>query len=349
MAFNGNNLKSASPDRERDSIKLFTKNLCPGNPVPVFEIDASAFRIGNEEFLFSTDEFSCEDNFRSHNPVALGWNVAAATMSDILAAGGVPYLFAHSVTIQYDWDDLYLDHFSKGIASCLKTADAQFLGGDLGMSDKWKYTGIAIGKKLAGLTRKGAKEGDLIYVTGRIGSGNLEAALDLYSEIKPLKPLLAMIDIRFPLRLQEAVLVRKYANCCIDSSDGLFRALLDLAGNGRVGFHVDQVPYHQQGQLACRVLGKPTEILFLGECGEYELVFTISPEREPDFLRESVENKLHFTKIGTITGEERYTYNFNGKALELTAYSIFARNFQDVHEYIREVTHFIEQCYGGPT
>ena len=345
MAFNGDKFWNGPPDRERDAIKIFMKNLDPSNPVPIFEIDASSFRISNEEFLFSTDEFSCEDNFRSHDPETLGWNMAAATMSDIFAAGGIPVLYAHSATIQFDWDEHYLDRFSHGIARCLGLAGARFLGGDLGMSDKWRYTGIAIGKKMADLTRKGAREGDLVYSTGNIGAGNLEAALDLYSGIKTLKPLIGMIEIRFPVRGKEAALVRKYANCCIDSSDGLFRAIQDLASNSGVGALIDHIPYHTQGMLACMLLGKPPEILFLGECGEYELIFTISPDREPAFLHDASENKLHFARIGVITGGKELAYLHGEKKLDLSEYSIYARNYQDVHQYIDEVTHFINSGY----
>jgi thiamine-monophosphate kinase len=318
------------------------QNLGKDSPVPGFETDASTFRPGDGELLFSTDEFSSEDNFRRHNPSDLGWNLAAATISDIHAAGGIPLFYGHSVTVQSDWDEYFIHRFSEGIAHCLSLSGAAFLGGDLGMSDHWKYTGIAIGKKLASLNRIGARASDLIYMTGDIGSGNLEAALRLYSNNPVLKPLLSLVHVRFPLRNRESVLVRKYANCCIDSSDGLFRALQDLASFSKTGFRIKHPNFHPQGLAACKLLGKPEEILFLGECGEYELVFTIPPAKENDFLAEATSLGLKFSKLGEITAEQDFLLENKNRITDLSGYTICARNYRDVKEYISEIVHFIE-------
>lgn len=339
------NRNSGLFDREREAIRIFMKNLGQKYPDRDFETDACIFKAGNEEWLFTTDEFSSEDNFRSSNGPVLGWNLAAATLSDILAAGGIPVFYGHSVTIQHDWDESFIEGLSNGVSHCLAEAGAEFLGGDLGMSDHWRYTGTAIGRKLTNLSRKGAKEGDVVFMTGVPGAGNLEAALKLYSEYKSLKPLLGMVNVTFPLRIKEAVLVRKYANCCIDSSDGLFRALRDLARISHKGFLVSSIPYHSQGQFACKLLGKPVEILFLGECGEYELVFTVSGEREKEFLNEARSGGLEFSKLGYITEEKQLIRN-NHKTIDLSGYSIFARNYENVEDYIREVVHFIEDGSG---
>jgi len=329
-------------DKERNAIRIFLKNLGKEFSDPDFETDASTFQAGNEKFLFSTDEFSAEDNFRSHHAAGLGWNVAAATISDILAAGGIPRFYGHSVTIQEDWDDLFLDGLSNGIANCLAAAGAKFIGGDLGMADKWRYTGIVIGKKMVELNRRGAAAGDLIYMTGNVGAGNLEAALKLYSDIAALKPLLNMVHVSFPLRLKEAELVRKYANCCIDSSDGVYRALLDLARISNLGFIVGNIAYHTQGLLACKLLGKPEEILFMGECGEYELIFTVPPESEPELLSDAHAQHLVFRKLGVIPGDKTMILKNGKNNLDLNGYSIFARNYRDVKEYIHEIVQFID-------
>ncbi len=318
------------------------QNLGSDFPNHDFETDACTFRTSEGEMLFTTDEFSTEDNFRSHHPSDLGWNLASATISDIHAAGGIPLFYGHSVTVQHDWDDNYIHKFSGGIARCLSDAGAAFIGGDLGMSEKWKYTGIAIGKKMTELNRRGAMAGDLIYMTGQIGSGNLEAALRLYSDNPVLKPLLNMVHVLFPLRNCEAILVRKYANCCIDSSDGVFRALHDLVGLSGNGFRIGNLPYHTQGLSACKILGKPEEILFLGECGEYELVFTISPEKEREMLDEARALRLKFSKLGEVTRERAMLLGNEKAIIDLAGYSVFARNFKEVKDYISEVVKFIE-------
>jgi thiamine-monophosphate kinase len=158
--------------------------------------------------------------------------------------------------------------------------------------------------------------------------------------------MLDMMHVRFTLRNREAEVVRKYAGCCIDSSDGIFRALQDITGLSHAGFRIGNLPYNSQGVAACRLLGKPEEILFLGECGEYELVFTISPENEAAFLLESAEQHLKFSKLGHITGEQSLVLQDKSMITDLTGYSVFARNYEDVREYIREVVKFIENGSG---
>lgn len=329
-------------DKERNAIRIFMKNLGEEFSDQEFETDASSFTASNGNYLFSTDEFSDEDNFRSHNASSLGWNVSAATISDILAAGGLPLFYGHSVTIQDNWDDHFINNFSKGIARCLSHAGAVFIGGDLGMSDIWRYTGIAIGKKEAGLSRRGATAGDLIYMTGNVGAGNLEAALRLYSSSPSLKALLNMVNVNFPLRIKEAALIRKYAHCCIDSSDGVFRALSDLTRISGQGFILNDITYHPQGLLACKLLGKPEEILFLGECGEYELVFTIPLESENKFLTDAKEQGLLYRKLGAVTSDKKLILQNGKKSIDFSGYKLFARNYRDVKEYISELSKFIE-------
>jgi thiamine-monophosphate kinase len=318
------------------------QNLGKDFPDPEFETDACAFKTTEGEMLFSTDEFSAEDNFRCHNPSDLGWNLAAATISDIHAAGGTALFYGHAVTVQPDWDDHYIGKFSEGIGQCLEEAGAAFIGGDLGMSEKWKYTGIVLGNKMTVISRRGARAGDFIYMTGNVGAGNLEAALRLYSDKPVLKPLLNLVHVRFPLRNKESVLVRKFANCCIDSSDGVFRALQDLSDINGTGFRISNLTFHSQGLAACKLLGKPEEILFLGECGEYELVFTISPEKEKEFIDEAGLMNLKFMKLGEMTDENDRLLETIRKIINLSGYKVYARNYPDVKEYINEVVRFVE-------
>ncbi|MCD4745255.1 MAG: hypothetical protein K8R58_03045, partial [Bacteroidales bacterium] len=99
-----------------------------------FESDAEIIDFGSKQMLFTTDEFSGEDMLRDDDPYMLGWNMAVCTISDILASGGTPKFYAHSVQVSKNWDHSYIENFSKGIADVLNLSGAAFIGGDLGMS-----------------------------------------------------------------------------------------------------------------------------------------------------------------------------------------------------------------------
>jgi thiamine-monophosphate kinase len=331
-------------DRERQVIRMILEALGEpeGHVNRYFESDAEIIRLGDKNLLFTTDEFSEEDLFRDHHPFTLGWNVAVATISDILASGGNPLWFGHSLTLSNKWDDDFIRKFSQGIAECLKKADVSFMGGDLGVSDKWHYTGIVLGETDKPLTRRGARAGDLIFMTGNIGAGNLEAALKLYSSHATLKPVLNQVTVKFHLRIAESKVLRNYANCCIDSSDGVLKALINLAEITETGFEITSPDYCKDGLLACTLIGKPKELLLMGECGEYELVFTIPPELEDSFRKEAEENHLSFHKIGFITEVQRYLLNEPGRHRDFTDFRLYARDFPDVKDYLHALTNYLK-------
>ena len=117
-------------DKERDAIKTFYKKSGEKHIQKVFDCDAQLFRVVCRELLFTVDEYSAEDFFIDDDPFRLGWNLAVATMSDILAGGGIPIYYAHSMTIPASWDQLYLERFGNGIRKLLSKAGAEFIGGE---------------------------------------------------------------------------------------------------------------------------------------------------------------------------------------------------------------------------
>jgi len=323
-------------DRERAIIGVILNTLKGSGDhlQPLFSTDAEAFSLAGKNLLFSTDEFSDEDLFRDHDLHSLGWNLAAATLSDVYAAGGQPLFFGHCISVPPTWDLNRVRIFSSGIASCLEASGTTFIGGDLGFSGKWHYTGIVIGEALKPLTRMGACPGDTIYMTGRIGKGNLEAALKLYSSHPALKHVVNRYSIRFPLRKDESALVRQYANCCIDTSDGVLKALQIIALLNHVGFTAGNLPYAREGLIATRLLGKPPELLFLGESGEYELLFTVGRAAEQEMLAEAAQKGMEFHRIGQITESPDMWLVKKNDRIDLRRFDFSARDFGDVESYL---------------
>lgn len=323
-------------DREREIIRIMLDTLtggaAPGRPY--FSTDAERFRFAGREFLFTTDEFSEEDLFRDHDLSLLGWNLAAATISDIYASGGVPLFFGHSISVPPAWGNAEIRALSEGIAGCLQQSGVAFIGGDLGFSGRWHYTGIVIGEARQPVTRMGALAGDRIYITGTIGNGNLEAALKLYASHPALTNLPEDFMVRFPLRKSESDLVRKFAHCCIDTSDGVLKALQTIADLNGTGFVVRDLPYAPGGLLATRLLGMPKELLFMGESGEYELLFTVAPEVEHDLLQEAAQKQLILHRIGNITGTSDALLEDNSQTTDLQKFRFSARDFPNVETYL---------------
>ncbi|WP_291300872.1 AIR synthase related protein [Desulfosporosinus sp. BICA1-9] len=208
-------------NREREIIEVINKHM-PRSSSQVnnlFESDSEIVAFHGIGLLYNIDEFSEEDLLREDDPYTLGWNMALGSISDILASGGRPKFYAHSMVIRDSWTKGYVEKLSLGIAQVLKEVGATFIGGDFGISNTWRYTGSVLGD-LEGqaMLRSRGEVGDGIYLTGPIGRGNVEAALKLYEQNLLVKHLTGRWKNFFRLRSKEAEVIKRYSRCCIDTS-----------------------------------------------------------------------------------------------------------------------------------
>ncbi|MBN2520498.1 MAG: hypothetical protein JXB17_08340 [Bacteroidales bacterium] len=331
-------------NKEKEIISLIA-GLLPrsnGQLNNLFESDSEIVMFGDQKLLFTVDEYSAEDQFRDNDPYILGWNLTVATLSDIFACGGIPKYYAHCLNVQdAEWDKEYIKLFSKGIADVLNEIQTSFIGGDFGTAKEWHYTGIAIGETDVPVTRKGAKPGDIILMTGKIGLGNFEAALNIYSQ-KPLyKNLLKGYKNKLAIRFKESKLLSEYATSCIDSSDGLLNSLIILSEINKTGFELTNTPYITGGLVACKLLSKPKEFLLIGECGEYELVFTINENDLPDFCQKAKGQGLSYTIIGRMTELTERLLIESDKIIDFTDFNIRGRDYENISLYLEELTNYL--------
>ena len=143
------------------------------------------------------------------------------------------------------------------------------------------------------------------------------------------------------MRTKEAELIKKYSACCIDTSDGVFNALGTISEVSRTGFVVDNLPYVKSGLLLAKTLNLPKEMLFLGECGEYELLFTLSKEREEEFHRAAREQKLTFYKLGEVREQGLQSLRGREREIDLSTYTLRARDYTNPKDYLRNVLDFL--------
>ncbi len=329
---------------EKELITIFLEELPHSRFLKnrFFESDAEVLTFNNDQLLFTTDEFSDEDLFRIDNPYRLGFNLAAATISDIFAVCGVPYAYAHAIRIADSWDRAFVSQLAKGIASVLNQCGIGFIGGDTGMANDWGYTGICLGSAHNPLSRKGARAGDKIYLTGEIGAGNIEAAFTLYHQNKLVRLGSMFSENLFRLRATESAFIGQWASCCIDTSDGVFAALNTLSELNDLGYRAEKLPYPPSAKILCQLLQVPKEILFMGECGEYELLFALSPEKEEQFLQAARIAQLKFSPIGEFTPKsDGHWLNGEDRRYDLSQYTLSAREFISKEDYLNKLIDFL--------
>jgi thiamine-monophosphate kinase len=185
-----------------------------------------------------------------------GWKALAVNVSDLAAMGGRPLHCVVTVTVPAgragDLDRLY-----DGLEAAAKALDCPIVGGDLtggpALVVTVAVTGTADGPPVL---RSGARPGDLLFVTGPLGS----AAAALH-ERRP--------SARVPPRVAEGTAARRGgATAMIDLSDGLVLDLRRLAEASGVGVVVDDVP----------VAANATRDDALAGGEDYELLFAAPSE-----------------------------------------------------------------------
>ncbi|MDE5416186.1 thiamine-phosphate kinase [Alkalihalobacterium chitinilyticum] len=141
--------------------------------------------IGDDAALFhiegAYDEVICVDtmvediHFRKDTmaPFHIGHKALAVNISDIAAMGGTPLFYLVSIAIPKDWEDEELYEIYEGMSKLASQYEMDLIGGDtVSTKDKLVISVTVIGKIEKGrrLLRSQAKSGDLVFVTGNVGS-----------------------------------------------------------------------------------------------------------------------------------------------------------------------------------
>ncbi len=257
--------------------------------------DAAILRAGTaEDWILSTD-FSLEGvHFRldTHPPDAIGYRALARAASDLAAMGCEPAFFLLSLAAPRERTGGWLSAMLAGMRRAARKLGLHLIGGD---TTCWPQVAIAItviGHSPAGhaIRRDGARPGDLIFVSGRLGAAALGLALLLQKRRAPgphaaraersnplLRPhLYPQIPIALGIHLAE----RRLASAMMDLSDGLSTDLARLARASKVKARIqlDRLPAVRVPPALER-RGVRSETLALNGGEDYGLLFTVPPAR----------------------------------------------------------------------
>lgn len=220
------------------------------------------------------------------DPWLIGWMTVMVNMSDLAAVGATPLGILVSEILPSDLSGESRERLQQGILDACSACGTFVLGGDTNIGSPLSTGGCALGllPEGAALSRTQCAEGDLLYASGQVGDGNAFAASRLIA--KPPLP----YTYRPVARLREGSLVRRFASCCMDSSDGVLATLDQLMRLNGCGFSVGngwESTLSVHSARASQELGIPPWLFLAGEHGEFELIFTIPPSRDKDFLQEA--------------------------------------------------------------
>ena len=216
-----------------------------------------------------------------HPPESIGWKCLARAVSDVAAMGGVPTHFLLALAIPEKHTGPWLDRFLRGLVRASRRLRCQLAGGDTTRSDKILINITVVGeiRHDRAVPRSGAKPGDLIYVSGRLGEAEFGLRSLLQGRTVGSQDRLCVKKHLYPeprMALGQWLAGKRLATSMMDLSDGLSSDLPRLCTASRVGARIvtSNLP-----KVNLREGTNPKDLdlaeLALNGGDDYELLFTV--------------------------------------------------------------------------
>ena len=253
-------------------------------------------------------------------PEFIATRALGSALSDLAAMGAKASHFSLALTLPEANPD-WLGPFSKALGAMASRYDVALVGGD---TTRGPLT-VSIQvhgwlPKKAGLLRSGAREGELVLVSGTLGDagGGLRCQqLMLEQPEKETEFLKSRFSSPSP-RLELGMLLQNFASACVDISDGLVADAGHLARSS--GFSIElnttQIPVSKALKTVC-----PEDYLDLALSAgdDYELLFTVNKDRLEELLDLS---PVPLTVVGEV-GAAGNQVALNGRQIDKAGYQHF--------------------------
>lgn len=220
------------------------------NPNIVYGIDsvgdAGVYSIDNERSLIQTVDVLTPI---ADDPYTFGEIAAANSLSDVYAMGGVPLTALNVIGFPTKLSTDILTRILEGGASKMKEADAVIIGGHTIKDEEIKYglsvTGIIETNRL--VTASGARPGDALVLTKKVGTGVISTALKRGKASEDA--ILAINEsMRMLNRRASELMMKTEVDACTDVTGfGLLGHALTMANQSNVGLRIvaGKVPFFE--------------------------------------------------------------------------------------------------------
>jgi thiamine-monophosphate kinase len=304
------------------------------------EADAELIRLPGTNAVLALKTDSIVEEIETGlyaDPYLLGWMTVTVNASDLAAVGAEPIGLLLNETLPPAPDERYLKELQRGISDACTEYGLPVLGGDTNFSPHVQLGGFALGLVPDGhpVTRVGCHAGDLLYASGPLGGG---AAYAL-AVLGPAMSGAERPQYRPRARIREGVVLRPFASCCMDSSDGVLPTLDQLARLNGVGFRIDSRLEDVLDRSAQRVAaGFAPWMLLAGPHGEFELLFTVPPDRQAAFDAAAAAVAWNPLRLGVVTPETTICLPYEGVSVPVDTArvrNLFAAVGGDVRAYVQ--------------
>lgn len=283
--------------------------------------DAAVLDTSKKQTLITTDLLIEGVHFDlSYMPLKhLGYKAVMVNLSDIYAMNGTAEQITVSLAVSNRFPLEAIEELYAGILLACQTYNIDLIGGDTTSSTKGMLLSVtAIGKanKEDIVYRNGAKETDLIVVTGDLGAAYLglqvlereKQVFQVDANNQPdLDPYTYLIERQLKPEARKDVSgflkeLKVKPTSMIDISDGLSSEIMHICSQSEVGCKIyeEKLPLDPQVISTCEEFNMDSTMVALSGGEDYELLFTVPIA---DF--DKIKGNPNFSIIGHITEQNQ--------------------------------------------
>lgn len=248
----------------------------------------------------------------------LGYKAVAVNVSDIYAMNATPKQITVSFAVSNRFSVEAVEELYSGMITACHKYKVDIVGGDTTTAQSGLVISItAIGEANANelIYRDGAKEGDLLCVTGDLGAAYvglqlLEREKKIFMESPGVQPDLGGNDYILERQLKPEArkdippllkLLKVKPTAMIDISDGLASEILHICTQSETGCNLfeDKIPIDPSTYSMAREFNLDPTVCALSGGEDYELLFTID---QSDFPK--IKANPDITVIGHMTSKK---------------------------------------------
>jgi thiamine-monophosphate kinase len=280
--------------------------------------DTAQITCNQEKELVITLDTICEGVHFLENstPEIIANRLLIPNLSDLASAGAVPKYYLMTGNITEKQNEIWYKKFCNQLQKIQKEYNFCLIGGDTVKTSGQKIflsaTFIGETEKNKTLKRNGAKIGDDVYVSEKIGGAWL--GLNILQKKLDFKNLTNKFIKNYnqpEARIELGLAIKNIANSCTDISDGLIKDLENICNASNIAseIYLDNIP-----------LALPKKYILEQISGgdDYELIFTSNKKNAEKIKQISKKLKTKITKIGRIikANDKQKKVTILGKNLE---------------------------------
>jgi thiamine-monophosphate kinase len=291
--------------READIISALQASIDQSSSeviVPIGDDGSVIATNANKQLVTTTDAITVDIHYpKGIEAKSIGHRCLAINLSD-MAAMGASAKWASLVFSMPSIDSKWVEDFIIGFSNLANDNNVDLIGGDTIRGPEFFAVSLQ-GYVEQGqfINRTNAKEGDLIYMTGHLGSAAYGLELIINNNQNDDEQFIRSFLYPSP-RTKEGILIAKYASAMIDISDGFYCDLGKISSKLNKGFKVDVLTLPIEPNLIEQTSQDKAINLALTGGDDYELCFTVPEKHENQFLEElTSEFDTLFTCVGQIT------------------------------------------------